>query len=204
VSDHAPPFDVDAALDALLDALDSIRLDGSITLMTGSNGSGKSLIRKELQLPPGKVVVHASMGLRTGQHAHMGGLGPLLRDTPWMATGENTLHAIRTAIRSCGDNFLCLDEIETGLGEELVLGLVKWLNDNLRSSISGSLGCLVITHSRLVVENLEHDAWISLDGYRTPREWLDREVVAIDPEGWSAQQRLLFKAIQALTKGEQG
>ena len=172
--------------DRILSVLDAIPMDGSISVLTGRNGSGKSLVRKQLSFKAKKAngtnVVHASMELRTGMHSGLGGLGALLRDTEWSATSFSTVSTIQTAMRSVHGGYLCLDEIEIGLGEETIIGLTDWLNKNLREAIKGTLGCLVITHSRCVVENLSFDHWFSLDGHATPREWLDRKVVPTDLE----------------------
>ena len=87
---------------------------------------------------------------------------------------------MQTACNSIHGGFLCIDEVEVGLGEETILGIVAWLNANLREKLNGTLGCLVITHSRLVVQNLDYDHWFSLDGFDTPVEWLHRKIVPTD------------------------
>lgn len=179
--------------------LEDLPLDGSITLLTGVNGSGKSLIRKHIHtlLPEGRKVVHTSMDLRTGLHSGLGGFGVFLRDDTELATGKNTVLSVRTALKSCGPHYLCLDEIETGLGDELLMGLIGWLNDHMREALLTSQGCLVITHSRLMVEHLRFDRWVSLDGYPTPEAWLSREVVPLDVDTWLEEQAVFFRALQA-------
>ena len=168
----------------VLDVSDAIPMDGSISVLTGRNGSGKSLVRKFLAIHAKakhkKNVVHASMQLRTGDHSNLGGLGGIFRDHEEYSTSSHTAYLVQTACRSLHGGFLCIDEVEVGLGEETILGIVEWLNSNLVESLKGTLGCLVITHSRLVVQNLKYDHWFSLDDYKTPQEWLDRKIVPTD------------------------
>ena len=180
--------------------LKAIPMDGSISVMTGRNGSGKSLVRKQLSFKAkranGTNVVHASMELRTGIHSGLGGLGALLRDAEWSATSFSTVSTIQTAMRSIHGGYLCPDEIEIGLGEETLAALVNWLNGNLREALKGTLGCLVITHNRGVVENLSFDHWFSLDGYATPRDWLDRKIVPTDLEELRKDDLGFFRFIE--------
>lgn len=195
-------MDHEQMVETMIDACDGVRLDGSVTLMTGRNGSGKSLVRRQLRfrLPSGKHVVHTSMDLRTGLHSHMGALGGMVRDDEWLATSHNTFSSLRTALKSCEGHFLCIDEVEIGLGDELLLGIVAWLNNRLPEILPGTLGCLVITHSHLVVENLRFDHWLSLDGFASPEEWLARPVETLDPEEWMKSQKALFSLIRDRTK----
>jgi len=170
--------------DKVLDVYDKIPMDGSVSLLTGRNGSGKSLVRKLLAIKAKgehkKNLVHASMQLRTAMHSGLGGLGGIFRDTEEYSTSSHTAYLVQTACRSIHGGYLCIDEVEVGLGEETILGIVGWLNANLRQALQGTLGCLVVTHSRLVVQGLDFDHWFSLDGHVTPKEWLERELVPTD------------------------
>ena len=66
------------------------------------------------------------------------------------------------------------------MGIVVCMGIVAWVNEHLRERIKGTLGCLIITHSRHVVQHLKFDHWFNLDGYNTPSEWIDREIIPID------------------------
>ncbi len=179
----------------------AIPMDGSISVLTGNNGTGKSLLRSQLSFRTkeanGKNVVHASMALRTGLHSHLGGLGVMLRDAEWNATSYSTFHTIKQATRSIHGSYLCLDEIEIGCSRETIMGMTQWLNDHLRKALKGTLGCLVITHSDFVVRNLDFDHWFNLDGYETAEAWLDREIKAVDMEKFVEQHGELSKFIQS-------
>ena len=190
-------MDVEAHYDLIVDVFHAVPLDGTITVLTGSNGSGKSLIRSQLggrtrKEHDGKYVVHTSMALRTGMHSHMGGLGCMVRDQEDSPTSYETLKSIQTAIRSLQGNYLVLDEIEIGCARETVMGLVGWLNANLRDGIKDSLGCMIITHSEYVVENLDYDQFLNLDGFKTAEEWVNREIKATDLEELEKKSRELF------------
>ena len=192
--------DYEDRVDKVLVTVDAIPQDGSVCILTGRNGSGKSLLRKQMnfRLPEGARVIHTSMDLRTGSHAHMGGLAGMVRDMDWIATSNNTFGSINTAINTVSEtkNYLFLDEIEIGCGLEVVAGLVDWLNENLRKRIKGTLGCTIITHSPYVVENLDFDHWFNLDGYETPDEWINREVIPVDMEAWKEDQLEFFKVVR--------
>lgn len=197
-------MDYSAQLDRVIDVYEAIPMDGSISLLTGRNGSGKSLVRKYLHLRAKrehkKNVVHASMQLRTGTHAELGGLGAIFRDQEEASTSSHTIYLVQTASRSIHGGYLCLDEIEVGMGEETVMGIIDWANNNLKAAIKDTLGCLVITHSRLVVQNLKFDHWFNLDGYETPQAWLDRKVVPTDLEKLSKDDHGFFLYVNKLAQ----
>ncbi len=189
--------------DHIVDMVQKIPMDGTISVLTGGNGTGKSLVRSQLQFRTkklGKVVVHSSMALRTGLHSHLGGMGVFLRDSDWNATSYETIHSIKQAINSTKDNFLCLDEIEIGCSAEMVMGLAIWLNENLRTGIEGSLGCLIITHSPFVVQTLKFDNWFNMDNYESAEAWLARPIEPVNLDAYVAEQREMFLCLQKRMK----
>ena len=174
-----PAFDPEEQCDEIARILDAIPMDGSISVLTGDNATGKSLVRSQLNFKVRKIdksknVVHSSMALRTGTHSHLGGLGVMLRDADWDSTSYSTYKSIQKAIISLSGSYLCLDEIEIGCSAETIMGMVAHLNESLRSAMKGSLGCLVITHHPYVVRHLDFDNWFSLDGYERAGDWLHR------------------------------
>lgn len=191
----------DEQFSKVLDVQAAIPMDGSISVLTGRNGSGKSLVRKFLAFRAKddheKNVVHASMQLRTAMHSELGGLGAVFRDVEESSTSSHTAHLVRTACNSIHGGYLCIDEVEVGLGEETIMGIVDWLNANLREKLKGTLGCLVITHSRLVVQNLDFDHWFSLDGFDTPVEWMNRKIVPTDLDELTKHDNGFFRYVTA-------
>ena len=189
---------VEEQYDEIVETFHAIPLDGSVSMLTGSNGSGKSLIRQQLTFRAkkvGKIVAHASMSLRTQNHG--GGIDAFLHDTDWDPTSVNTISFIQTASRSIHGGYLVLDEIEVGCAEETLMGMVAWLNENLREALKDTLGCMVITHSRYVVEHLDFDHWFNLDGFKTPEEWMNREIVPVDLEKLRKDSHDLFRFVTA-------
>ena len=186
---------IEDRFDAILDVYNGIPMDGSISILTGSNGSGKSFIRQQLNFrdelkSAKKRVAHCSMQLRTALTG--GGMGAFTHDTEWDPTSVNTLNFIQTVSRSIHGGFMVLDEIEVGCSEETLMGMVDWINGHLREAIKGTFGCMVITHSPYVVKNLKFDHWFNLDGYKTKEDWLGRQIVAVDIEKLSKDSHDLF------------
>ena len=193
---------VEEQFDRMISVWSDIPMDGSVSLLTGGNGTGKSFIRQQLNSRKEvkrlkKRVVHISMSLRTQDH---GVYNIFTRDTDWQPTSVNTINLLNCASNSVYGSYLVLDEIEVGCSEETLMGVVKWLNENLRNRIKGTLGCLVITHSPHVVRTLNFDHWYNLDGYKTPDEWLNRKIVPMDLDKLQKDSHELFRFITAQGK----
>jgi hypothetical protein len=200
-----PVQTVEARFDKIVEVYSSIPMDGSISMLTGSNGSGKSLIRQQLNFreelkKTGKRVAHCSMSLRTGLGG--GGFAAFTHDTEWDPTSVNTINFIKVVSRSIHGGYMVLDEIEVGCSEETLMGIVAWANDNIREAIKGTLGCMVITHSPYVVRNFKFDHWFNLDGYDTPEAWLSREIVPVDLEKLRKDSNDLFRFVTAQKTGK--
>ena len=188
---------IEDQFDAILDVYNNIPMDGSISILTGSNGSGKSFIRQQLNFRDEvrrakKKIAHCSMQLRTG----LGGAeSAFTHDLGFDPTSVNTLNFIQVVSRSIHGGFMVLDEIEVGCSEETLMGMVDWINGHIREAIKDTLGCMVITHSPYVVRNLKFDHWFNLDGYKTPEDWLGRQIVAVDIEKLRKDAHDLFRYI---------
>ena len=91
--------------DRIIDGFSVLEVD-RITVMTGSNGSGKSMIRKQLPFAMQdrlkldtpeegqRMVVSTSMDARTGSNVNLGALSNIMNDIDWIATSQNTFHSI--------------------------------------------------------------------------------------------------------------
>lgn len=185
VSDH---------VDDLIDYSKQIKV-GKITILTGSNGSGKSLLRKLIGSSLTKnnklvKVASVSMERRAGLNLD-GAMGAFTKDAEWEPTSRETIKLIN-GLLSQQERFIVIDEAEIGMGDELVLGLVNMLNEKLNKN---PLGALIITHSRVIVENLKHDHFINLNGMKH-KEWLTREIVPMDIETLYEQSNLIFREVQ--------
>ena len=196
-------------IDNIINIAESIELN-KVTILTGGNGCGKSVVRKlltsiikekvkaiyneEINSP---LVASVSMETRTASRPDFYALSSMMHDLPWTATSVNTIRLIRNLCNSLlnkssekikDKRFIVLDEIEIGLSEEVLLGLCNYLNDAFDKTKDKTLGVLVITHNRDVAERLNHDKFLNLEGL-TKGEWLNREIRPVsldDLDEWSA------------------
>ena len=188
--------DVIDAYDRMVDAYRSIKIN-RITILTGNNGSGKSLIRKQMPFIIDKhydlndikkaqrKYMSTSMDARTGSRPDLGGLSGMMRDTEWVATSQDTYSNIEGIFKAVkGDDnvrYLVIDEFEIGCGEETTLALTLFINEKMKELKDADLidGALIITHSRIGVKDLICDDFVNIEGM-TKEEWLNREIVPTD------------------------
>jgi len=200
---------IEKHIDRLLEVLESVKVDGSITILTGSNGSGKSLIRKQVMfrvaralkkdVKSGPLVASTSMELRTGSRPEFGAFSGAGRDNDVSPTSQCTLENIEALIvGEHGKNrYIVIDESEIGMGEEMVVALVDWLNEELQNiKQKGIIGVMIITHNRYIVQNLKHQQFLNIDGLKTKEEWLNRKIVPIDLKNFNKNSMDLFIAIR--------
>ncbi len=188
-------------IDGLVETIESIPIEGKITILTGSNGSGKSLIRKQIPfhigelsgIEPKKCVSSTSLEARTSSNPEWGALSGAMQDSGWMPTSYETLKKIESLL-SIKDKYLIIDEPEIGMGEETVMALVNFLNEKFSNLDSSVLGVMVITHNRYIVSNLKHDHFANTNGLKRADDWLNRELVPTDLE--ALKQNDLFIAIR--------
>ena len=173
------------------------------TLLTGKNAGGKSLIRKLLTSiikseNPKAVIVQVSQELRTSSNPDLGAMSSFAHDLEWLATSANTIACLKQVIKKKDiATFLIIDEPEIGLGEELILGVCDWLNQELQDS---SCGLLITTHSRLVVQNLNLcSEWINLDGL-SKHEWLNRTPEKVDVKSFLEFSEAMRQQVQLSLK----
>ena len=194
-------FDVEKAFDNIMDAMDKIHLN-KVTVLTGENASGKSLIRKcvgaHLQneyTGSGRIkVCHSSMEQRTGLHSEMGGGGVFLRDVEWIATSINSIDFIKRVLNE-NDRYIILDEPEIGLSESIQYSLAHYLNKVIPEIIKKNLGILIITHSKVLVKALSIcDEFVNIQG-KTYDEWINAEPELIDIEELSKNSDALYLEI---------
>jgi len=206
---------LDNHIDNLLDVLDGIEI-GKVTVLTGGNATGKSVIRKLLTskimetLGTGNrsVVSSVSMQLRTGTPDSLlgSGLDSMMRDVPWSSTSEHTVTLLdgmtknfTEDLEDCKKRFLVIDELEIGMSKELQLGTCLWLNDVISKILKNTYGILIITHSDIVVSNIKHDKFINIEGM-SEEEWLNREIKPVSPEDLRNWSSALHRAIAAREK----
>lgn len=177
-----------------------------VTVLTGKNGSGKSLVRKlvgvylnkRLKLPEdNRIVAQTSLQQRTESRPEFGALSSAMHDSSDMPTSYETFNKIEALLKICSDahkRFIVIDEPEIGMGEEMIAALVIYLNKAFKKLPKGCLGVLIITHNRYIVENLKSE-FINLEGMNR-KEWLTREIVPTNIEVFQEESLGLFRAIQ--------
>lgn len=186
-------INIEDHINNLIDIRDSIKLN-EVTILTGDNATGKSLIRKTLWQHINDLlgieeqksfVSDISMERRTGLHPEMGGGGIFLRDCGWTPTSMETYRFIKGVFQALNSNkrFIVLDEPEIGASREVQKAFAKYIN-NFYEEIHDNNKCyglLVITHSDEIIKNLKCDNFLNIQGL-TKEEYLNREIKDIDLE----------------------
>lgn len=190
------------AYENILDVLDQIKT-GHVTILTGDNGTGKSLIRKVLcsslrnqENDDTIKIADISMEKRTGLHAGLGGGGVFLRDVEWVATSDNSLSFLYSLLNSAKDRYLVLDEPELGMSQDLQKSIGIYLSKRIPETMKENRGMLIITHSREFVRSLsvEH-VFVNLQK-KSEEEWLNESAKEIDLDDFRKKCDALFRLLQ--------
>lgn len=190
------------AYENILDALDQIKT-GHVTILTGDNGTGKSLIRKVLcsslrnqENDDTIKIADISMEKRTGLHAGLGGGGVFLRDVEWVATSDNSLSFLYSLLNSAKDRYLVLDEPELGMSQDLQKSIGIYLSKRIPETMKENRGVLIITHSREFVRSLsvEH-VFVNLQK-KSEEEWLNESAKEIDLDDFRKKCDALFNLLR--------
>lgn len=179
-----------------------------ITILTGSNGSGKSLVRQQLKYAFQKrynqtiTTVDVSLAKRTSSNASLGALGSFMADDPTNPTSLETYHHIERLFHSFAvkENdhhvYIILDEPEIGMSKESQLSLAKYLKSQLVNIYRHTFGMLIITHSEFFVNELKDiSTFYNMDGYKTYEDWCNRTIEPTDFSTLSQQSLELFRRL---------
>jgi ABC-type dipeptide/oligopeptide/nickel transport system ATPase component len=128
-------------------------------------------------------------------------------DLSWESTGEHTLDLVCNLLKSntsekmAKENrrYIIIDELETGLSKEVLLGVCNLLNTEMDNILKNSYGVLLITHSDEVVTQVKHDVFLNIEGM-TEEEWLNREIVPVSPDDIREWSLALFRGIRNRSK----
>ena len=189
-------------IDHILDICDSIPTD-KITILTGGNALGKSLIRKQLtfyisnkkDIPVNKAVISVSMQTRTESRPEYSALSGMNHDLPWCSTSDSTINLLNSMLSHAKNKFIVIDELEIGMSREVQTGVCHMLNEKFPDILKNNYGILVITHSEDVVKNLKHDNFINIEGM-SEEQWLTRDIITVDPSDFKTWAISLFKAVR--------
>jgi hypothetical protein len=196
-------FDFDAHIDRVIALRDQVK-PGVVTIITGPNGYGKSLLRKLLSTieVDGKVVKCASISMerRTSPNNDFGALRSIAIDRADDATSNNSFYLIECLLKE-KDRYYILDESEIGMGKEVLLGVLQYIEaDIAEKKANGKFyGMLVITHSEFLIENFKHDNFLNMEGM-TYDEWKNREIKPVDPKTLGVWCLELWSAIEKRIK----
>lgn len=205
-------INLDEHIEQLINLREKICLN-EVTILTGDNATGKSVIRKTLWQHINDLlgikeeksfVSDISMERRTALHPGLGGGGVFLRDCGWTPTSMETYRFIKGIFQNLNDDndkiskrFIVLDEPEIGASKEVQKAFAKYIN-NFYDKIHDNNKCyglLVITHSDEIIKNLKCDNFLNIQGL-TKEEYLNREIKDIDLEEIDEFSLNLFKAIR--------
>ena len=163
----------------LVDIIDVIlnEPDG-FTILTGSNGGGKSMIRNQFGLkyqndlknnPNKRKCKSISMELRTSINSSWGALSAAMLDNDATPTSLNPFQLIKGVLKAAGifeehepgtirmyseTGYIIIDEPEIGMSEEMVLALGNYLLEIFPLLRAEKIGLMIITHSRVLVDLL--------------------------------------------------
>ena len=189
-------------VDRLVDITTRINID-KVTILTGGNGRGKSVIRKIMTgkcAEKGIGVWSCSMDKRAGFDSNRGGMMVFGRDCEWLPTSINTFDSLDGFVKA-KESYGILDEIEIGMSEESQYGIALYINKHLREYLKSNHGLLIITHSRWLVRTIcenEHE-FINIEGM-TRDEWLNREIIPTDFDKLKNDSDMLYREIQKRLK----
>lgn len=209
-------MNIEEHIEHLINLRDKIYLN-EVTILTGDNATGKSVIRKTLWQHINDLlgieeqksfVSDISMERRTALHPEMGGGGVFLRDCGWTPTSMETYRFIKGIFQNLNDDnkkiskrFIVLDEPEIGASREVQKAFAKYIN-NFYEKIHDNNKCyglLVITHSDEIIKNLKCDNFLNIQGL-TKEEYLNREIKDIDLEEIEKFSLDLFRGIRDRNK----
>lgn len=190
-------MDLDKAIERIIDIRDAIDFN-KVTILTGSNGKGKSFIRKQVELllrQDGIKSWNVSMDKRAGFDSAGTGYMVFGRDCEWLPTSINSFNQLEGFATKPKGTFGIIDEIEVGMSEESQYGIALYINNNLQDFKKNNHGLLIITHSKYLVEHIDADAFFNMDGL-TKEEWLNREVLPTDFAQLQKESNALFRELQ--------
>lgn len=204
---------LDKHITRIIEVAESIQ-PNRLTILTGSNGNGKSFIRKLMNSKMGEkfpdrnvkhLVTEISMQKRTDvNNPLMGsGFGFTFFDNPQYPTSISTYNLIDRLLHSCVDSenkrdktYIIIDEPEIGMTDESQLGIALFLKRRLSEILENSLGIMIITHSKFVVRELKDNADFFYTDYdMTADEWLERKIIPTDFEDLRIQSMNLMRRL---------
>lgn len=173
-----------------------------LLLVTGGNAGGKSLVCRYLgskarELSEGRSGEYMLIGMGKRTEAGMHRAFIFGANEASESTGKVSSRAVRGAFRTCQGrehaHYLCLDEPDIGLSEEMQHGMGAAIADFAAALPPLTQGLVVVTHSRAIARALlAHEPWCirAGDDLRPTRDWANSAVVpASAGDFWSLEDR---------------
>ncbi len=181
-----------------------------LTVITGDNASGKSLLRKILSneyRDQGIEFIHTSQtGRARSGIERMFIYGSEEDDSTGFNSVRTLLGVLRTARERTGPVVIMLDEPEIGCSDETAAALGQRLARDL-DGLSNLHACYVVSHSRCLVRpllGLAPTHWRLSEQPMSLEAWVDRPVSPEAPlEGLVALGRERWRAVQRIVKEPQ-
>lgn len=187
-----------------------------VTVLTGSNGGGKSMIRQQYGSKyfkeTGRKCKSVSMQLRTSTNSEWGAFSSAMLDNDTTPTSYNTFRLINGVFKAAGiykerepgtiealseTGYIIIDEPEIGMAEETVLALSYWLREIIPALKKAKIGLMIITHSKLLCNDLllyDEIDFINLDG-KSFEEFVDQSIRVIPTDLKLLHANYLWDAI---------
>lgn len=197
---------LDKHIDKIIDIAYNLPLH-QITILTGGNAMGKSVIRKiapsaikkalkneGIDISENNAVASTSMEFRI-KAANT--FAAFTNDLPWLSTADCTLNLVDGLIKVDKSHmrYIIIDELEIGMGDEVIAATCEHINLLKDAILENSYGVLVITHSRVVANYLNYDNFINIEGM-SKDDWVNREVKPANLEDFKKWANALREAIQ--------
>ncbi len=165
----------------------------NILLITGSNASGKSFLRRFVSAILHQDDIECIQLSQEGRGQEGLARAFMYGDESWQSTGcisaKTFKGAFVTSRKREKKHVLLWDEPEIGMGEELQLGVALQVKKEMENIPSNLLGIIFMTHSRIFVREfmkMENSKFFNLNGYNSSNDWLNREILPVDLECFDA------------------
>ena len=159
-----------------------------LIVITGSNASGKSLLRRIVSNNGRKnnlLVADLSHERRTTQDITRAFLyGDENSDSTGNITASSLIGLFRTSAKWNENHLLIIDEPEIGLGEEAQMGMGIYIREKIESASDKLHNIVIFTHSRYILEELnkiDHHYHHVGNEYKSIEEFNNRELFPLSP-----------------------
>jgi hypothetical protein len=189
------------------------RADGSgpLVVILGENASGKSFMRRIVQLLCHKNEIEF-MGISMEGRAkvsHAPWLAMVYGDESWQSTGCLSVSTVLSGINTCQGrdtpHVIFWDEPDLGLSDSWAAGVGQKICEFAATPPKHTTAAFVVTHNKALVEQLlpvnpyyVHLGKAPNDAPQTLSAWIKSPVKPRDPELLSKESHRRFKAIQAI------